>query len=153
MRYHLPRTLTKAAFLVASLALLLGISAMPTHASTARVPEDVGTTEATLSLSGPASITTSGNYTYRASLYAPYASFTWYSRTCATSTVASCTATWNLTSGTSTSEYTSQYTRYLSPDCSGGGTRSFQVRVDARAFGQPTQTKYVVTKLCGTVQP
>ncbi|HEY0739009.1 MAG TPA: hypothetical protein VGD69_29085 [Herpetosiphonaceae bacterium] len=153
MRYHLPRTLAEAVLLVASLVLLLGLSIAPLNASRARAAGDVRPLAATLTLSGPTSITANGNYTYGASFYVPYARFVWYSRTCSTATVASCTATWNLTSGTMTSDYTSQYTRYLTRDCSGNGTRSFQVRVDASGFGQPTQTKAIATKLCGDVLP
>lgn len=131
------------ALALAALLLSVGVVARPAQAAV------------TLTLGGPDAITQSGNYTYSAYFGAPYPQFLWYKRTCATATVASCTATWTqVTSGIDNSQvYRSNYTTYLTRDCTGGGTRSFQVKVVASGFGQPAQTKYKATRLCGEVLP
>jgi hypothetical protein len=43
------------------------------------------------------------------------------------------------------------YSRNLTRDCSGNGTRTFQVQVTASGFNTPAETKTLVTKLCHIV--
>lgn len=104
---------------------------------------------ATLQLGGPDNVVQSGNHTYGASLSAFYVSFTWYVRTCPTASVDGCAATWNWRRSYYTeSGFTDSYTQYLARDCTGSGTKTFQVRVTASGFATPAQTRYKVTNLC-----
>jgi len=87
-------------------------------------------------------------YTYYADLHAFYVSYKWYTRFCPTSTVGSCASTWYLTRSAYTETGYDTYSRYLTRDCTGGGTKSFQIRVTASGFATPAETAYKVTKLC-----
>jgi hypothetical protein len=103
-----------------------------------------------LTVGGPAEIIRSGNYTYGARLGANYASFAFYTRSCPTLTVATCTSPWSVATGIAVIDpYTRQMTRYLTYTCALKAPKSFQVRVTASGFAVPQQTGYVVTKLCG----
>jgi hypothetical protein len=106
----------------------------------------------TLTLYGPDSITATGNYSYVANFSSPYPSFQWFARKCASLTVSACDATgpvWTeLYSGIEANGYSQTYTTGLVPDCTGMGTKSYQVRVTASGFAQGPQTKYKATKLC-----
>lgn len=97
---------------------------------------------------GPAYVTQSGTYRYYARLGAPYNWFQWSSRVCPTSSISSCTSMWSPRSGFNDGVNTAYSDIYVPRDCTGGGTKTTQVRVVAGAFGVPAQTKYVVTKEC-----
>jgi hypothetical protein len=89
------------------------------------------------------------NYNYIATVNAFYVSFSfWGTRFCPT-TALTCTAPWAQHQGTRLSDTQNQYVQSLVRDCTGGGTKSFQVRITATAFGMGTVTKSFVTKLCG----
>ena len=104
-----------------------------------------------LTVGGPDSIYKSGNYTYGAHFGVPYAGFGWYTRYCTTFTVASCTAPWVQAVGASMPDpWRSLLTRYLTYTCAVKANKTFQVKVIGTGFGQPAQTAYRVTKLCGT---
>jgi len=72
---------------------------------------------ATVNLWGPDSITSTGNYTYTASYLAPYASFQWATRSCATATVDSCTTAWTVAFGSYRDQFSETLTRYLTYTC------------------------------------
>ncbi|HEY0640028.1 MAG TPA: hypothetical protein VGD67_20510 [Pseudonocardiaceae bacterium] len=101
-----------------------------------------------LTLSGPSVVTANGNYTYRADLHAFYQHYQWHTRTCPTTSVTACAATWQYARTASVEVGPDSYTRFLSRDCTGGGTRSFQVRVVASGFNTPAETAYLATRLC-----
>jgi hypothetical protein len=103
-----------------------------------------------LSLGGPDSIYITGNYTYGARLGANYAKFTWWTRSCSTLTVASCTTGWSIAPDFAKIDpYTTQLTRRLTYSCSPLG-KSYQVKVTASGFNVGPQTAYKATKLCGS---
>lgn len=115
----------------------------------ATVGSGTATAAATLQLGGPNNVVQPGNHTYGASLPAFYVTFSWYVRTCPTASVDGCAAQWSWRRNFYTeSGGTDSYTQYLGRDCTGGGTRTFQVRVTASGFATPAQTKYKVTNLC-----
>jgi len=101
-----------------------------------------------LTVSGPGVIQRSGTYTYYADLHAFYQSYWWYARFCPTKSVSSCTATWSLVRNAYHEVGGDSYSRSLSVDCTGGGTRSFQLKVTASGFATPAETVYKVTGLC-----
>lgn len=101
-----------------------------------------------LTVSGPNTITKSATYTYYADLHAFYQSYSWYTRFCPTATVGSCTTTWSFTRSAYHEVGYDTYFRFLSVDCTGGGTKSFQLRVTASGFATPAETVYKVTRLC-----
>lgn len=101
-----------------------------------------------LSLSGPAQVTTTGNYTYYADLHAFYQSYYWYTRYCPTTSLSTCLSTWSLSRNAYKEVGYDTYTRYLTRDCTGGGTKSFQVKVTASGFNTPAETRQMVTRLC-----
>jgi hypothetical protein len=109
-----------------------------------------------LTISGPSEITAyvSASYTYTAYMSGVYVRWgyePWAVRYCPTLSVSSCTTTWNPRTGTVMNENWNKLTTTIrARDCTGGGTKSFQVRAQAWAFGQGTVTNYKVTKLCGT---
>jgi hypothetical protein len=104
-----------------------------------------------LTVGGPDSIYASGTYTYGAHFGAPYAWFAWWTRSCSTLTVASCTSTWNQAADVARlDDWRTQIRRFLTYSCAPKAAKSFQVKVTAGGFGQPAQTKYKVTKLCGS---
>lgn len=107
----------------------------------------------TVSVSGPNEITSSTRqyYTYTASSSAIEPSFLWYARTCPTASITGCTATWsyvhNQAPGTA---QPSTYRASLVRDCTGGGTRTYQLKVSAKGWLSETVEAFKVTKLCGT---
>jgi hypothetical protein len=141
--------------LVGTLALLqTGCSNEPTASETAEPGAGIATSTTSgvvLTVSGKDSIFSTANYTYHANWEGLYPQLLWYTRTCATLTVASCTGTWLRALDVSHIEGSTGWdlTRHLVYDCSGGGTKSFQNKVVASGFGQPAQTVYKTTKLCG----
>jgi hypothetical protein len=112
-----------------------------------------------LTISGPSEITaySKATYTYTAYMngsYVSWAVYPWAVRYCPTLKVDLCTTAWSPRQGTVVNENWNRLsTSIVGRDCSGGGTKSFQVRAQASAFGQGTVTAYKVTKLCGTEIP
>ena len=108
-----------------------------------------------LTISGPAEITSfsAGSYTYQAymdGVYVSWGVYPWATRSCPTLTVASCTTAWTPRQGSVIQQNWNKLTVTIGArDCTGGGTKSFQVRAQASAFGQGTVTTYKVTKMCG----
>jgi hypothetical protein len=118
----------------------------------------------TATLYGPSSITSTGNYTYTGQFLVSYAWFLWYVRTCNTPSVDACTNTWIQQWGNSQDQFTQTLTEHLTYTCppegpaAAKGIRSiipppghtyYQVKFTAGGFGQPAQTVYKVTDLCG----
>jgi hypothetical protein len=152
MRWSLSGKFAALLALSGTIALLqTGCTTEPTSADTAVIPHDGGPAFVnTLSVFGPDSITATGNYRYTAYWSVVYPQLFWYTRTCSTLTVASCTGTWAQALDVSydgSGHY--NLTRHLIKDCTGGGTKSFQNKVVGSGFGIPAQTVYKVTKLCG----
>lgn len=103
-----------------------------------------------LTVGGPSSITVTGNYTYGAHFAVPYAWFNWWTRTCNTATVASCTSAWlGAANVAQIDPWTTQLTKRLIYNCGFKAPVSHQVKVTAGGFGVPPQTAYKVTLLCG----
>lgn len=105
-----------------------------------------------LTIAGPAEISSlvRQNYNYIATVNGFYVGFSpWGVRFCPTLSLTSCTTAWTERLGSRIAENKSQITQSLVRDCTGGGTKSFQVRATATAFGQGTMTAYKVTRLCG----
>lgn len=144
--------------LVGTLALLqTGCSADPTASETAEPAAGIATSTASgvvLTVSGKDSIFATANYTFHATWNALYPQLTWYTRSCSTLTVASCTSTWVRAQDVSHLAGSTDWyiTRQLVYDCSGGGTKSFQSKVVASGYAQGAQTVYKTTKLCGQSQ-
>lgn len=108
-------------------------------------------TTSTLTLGGPESIHVSGRYTYGAYFLVPYATFSWWTRTCNTLTVATCAASWVPAADVvKIDSYRTQITRSLTYNCGFKAPKSFQVKVTGGGFGVIPQTVYKVTNLCGT---
>lgn len=105
-----------------------------------------------LTLSGPAQVTTTGSYTYYANLHAFYQSYRWYTRYCPTTSLTTCASSWALSRSASVESGYDSYTRYLTRDCTGGGTKSFQVRVTASGFNTPAETRQMATRLCPVLE-
>jgi hypothetical protein len=102
-----------------------------------------------LNVYGPDSIYSSGTYRYTATWIANYVDFQWANRACDVLDVASCTSEWiPIYNVVVQDAYTEYHDHFVPADCSGGGTKSYQIRVYATAFGTPPQTKYKVTKKC-----
>lgn len=144
--------------LVLSLSLCAAVTAAQSacsNDSTSPQNEDrpvLATTSVVLTVGGPAEIIRSGNYTYGARLGANYARFAFFTRSCPTLTVATCTAPWSVATGIAVIDpYTREMTRYLTYTCALKAPKSFQVKVVASGFAVPEQTGYVVTKLCGSL--
>lgn len=147
MQRSITRFITRFA-LLASLSLpYIGCTKDATTPSETPPPSFASGPEVTLN--GPDSIWVNGNYTYQAQLFGSYVWFEWAVRHCPTLTVSSCTTAWQFAQASTIDRYTTRYTTFLARDCSAAGKRSFQVRVIGHAFGF-VQTKYKVTKLCGT---
>lgn len=144
--------------LVGTLALLqTGCSADPTASETAEPAAGIAKSTASgpvFTLTGPDSIYTTGNYTYRVYWEGLYPTVLWYTRSCATLTVASCTGAWLQAGDVSHVPNSLEWklTRPLVYDCTGGGTKSFQNKAVASGFGQAPRTLYKTTKLCGHAQ-
>lgn len=105
-----------------------------------------------LTITGPAEISSlvRQNYNYVATVNGFYVSFSpWGVRFCPTLSQTGCTVAWTQRLGDRIAENQSRITQSLVKDCTGGGTKSFQVRATANAFGLGTMTAYKVTKLCG----
>jgi hypothetical protein len=105
-----------------------------------------------LTVGGPAEISSlvRRTYTYRAVMDGFYVGwYPWGVRFCPTLSLTSCTTAWTERLGARISENVNEIYQSLVRDCTGGGTRSFQVRAKASAFGQGTLTAYKVTRLCG----
>jgi hypothetical protein len=135
--------------LVSGLSLLMACSSEPTTPSS-QSPSFV-TSATHLSISGPGKTTQLARkgYSWTAYMAASYPNFgPWGVRTCPTSSVSTCTSPWSTVYGTTHDTYYSTISWSLAGDCSGGGTRSFQVRAQASAFAIPTETAYFVTMLC-----
>ena len=101
------------------------------------------------SVGGPTTVTTNGPYTWHAStnVFEPF--YKWYSRNCPTLSATSCTATWYLAS---TGSYS--YTRNMARDCTGGGTKSLQLRVNVTGWYSANVTSGThVVRLCPPVEP
>jgi len=114
----------------------------------------LGATTTHLSITGPDQIMTlrAQTYTYTANMSAPYPTFyPWGVRYCPTLSVTGCTVPWTTRSGTVHGTYYSDIKESLKLDCTGGGTKSFQVRAQASAYFVPTETAYKVTRLCGDI--
>ena len=140
---------------VVALALAGALAAVQSACSNDPTSENVDrpslASSAVLTVGGPDSIYVSGTYTYGAHFGALYASFGWWTRSCSTLTVASCTSAWNQAADVITvDQWTTQIRRSLSYSCAPKAVKSFQVKVTASGFGQPPQTAYKVTKLCGS---
>jgi hypothetical protein len=142
--------------LVGTVALLqTGCSADPTASETAEPAAGISTSTASgpvFTVNGPAEIPATGYYTYGAYWEGLYPQVIWYTRTCATLTVDSCTGAWNLALDVTHTDGTLWWnlTRRLVYDCGGAGKKTFQNKVVASGFGQPARTLYKVTKLCGS---
>jgi hypothetical protein len=138
--------------LIVGLVPLVSCSSEPTSES--RDPS-LATTTVYLTVSGP-NVVTSGlpiSYTYEAYMGASYPTFyPWGIRTCPTKSITGCTAPWSTVYGYTHDTYWNKITQTLAEDCSGGGTKTFQARAQASAFGIPTQTAYRVTALCRGLQ-
>ena len=101
-----------------------------------------------VTVGGPTTVTTNGSYTWGATtnVFEPF--YKWYTRTCPTLST-SCTATWSLASyGSNT------YTRNMTRDCTGGGTKSFQIQVNVTGWYSANVTSATkVVRLCPPVEP
>jgi hypothetical protein len=152
MRCFLNRRIAAFILIAGSLVVLQsGCATEPTSTEAAVKPQTATASGFTLSVYGPDSIYVSGKYTYTAYWNAPYPHVVWYDRFCSTLTVGSCSTTWIQVTGFSddgSGHYS--YTKALTRDCTGGGTKSYQTKVIASGFGVPAQTAYKTTKLCGT---
>jgi hypothetical protein len=103
-----------------------------------------------MTLSGPSSINVSGSYSYYAHFSVPYVRFTWSVRSCPTATVEACSVAWSPATGAYYNPSVEVLARQLSYSCPGGKlVNTFQVKVIGTGFGQPAQTRYKVTDLCG----
>lgn len=141
----------KLAVLALSAALAAVQSACSSDPTSEKLDPPSLATGPVLSVGGPDSIYVSGTYTYGAYFGAPYAWFAWWTRSCPTLSLTSCTATWNQVADASMPDpWRSQIRRFLTYSCTPTTTKSFQVKVTAGGFGQPAQTKFKVTKLCGS---
>jgi hypothetical protein len=139
--------------LVGTVALLqTGCSAEPTETESADPGAVATSTQAViLTVSGKDSIINTGDYKFHANWEGLYPQVLWYTRSCSTLTVASCTGTWNRVLDVAHVEGSTGWdlTRHLVWDCGASGKKSFQNKVVASGFAQPAQTVYKVTKLCG----
>jgi hypothetical protein len=148
--HRTPRALILGIGLAA--ALQLSCSSEPTSS----VEPSFATTNH-LTISGPAEITafSPASYTYQAymdGVYVSWGVYPWATRSCPTLSVTTCTTAWTPRQGSVISENWNKLTTTIGArDCTGGGTKSFQVRAQATAFGQGTVTNYKVTKMCGTL--
>jgi hypothetical protein len=107
-----------------------------------------------LIISGPDQIMTvvRRTYAYQAYMGASYPTFyPWGVRYCPTLSITGCTVPWSTRYGSVHDTYYSDITESMKLDCTGGGTKSFQVRAQASAFAVPTETVYKVTRLCGDI--
>jgi hypothetical protein len=137
--------------IVAGLVSLVSCSSEPTSESG---DPSFATTTTYLTVSGPNIVTAipPTTYTYQAYMGASYPNFLpWGVRKCPTNSITSCTVPWSTVYGTTIDTYYSRISQTLAEDCSGGGTRTFQVRAQASAFAVPTQTAYKVTALCANI--
>lgn len=105
-----------------------------------------------LGIGGPSAVYQTGTHTFTANLHAFYASYSWHVRSCPTESLTACTATWAYVFG----EYiesgqNSTYSRNLVKDCTGGRTKTFQIKVTASGFNSPLETAHKVVKLCGII--
>ena len=139
---------------VLSLVLLAGCTDAPTAPVQAPDSEPSFSHGHYVDLTGPAEINYSGGYAFYASTHALIEpGFQWYQRYCPTSDVASCTASWAyMGSSGPYSGYNGRFTTSLTVDCTGGGTRTYQLQVYARGWLSPTVTDIHVTKLCGSIE-
>ena len=139
-----------AALLALSGALVAAQSACSNDPTSEEIDPASLASGITLSVGGPDSIHVTGTYTYGARFGGSYVWFNWWTRSCPTLTVASCTTTWIQASNiTYPDAWSSQITQFLRFSCL-PANQSFQVKVTAGSFGQPPQTGYKVTKLCGS---
>lgn len=96
-----------------------------------------------VSITGPGTISQKGTYTYTTSVTGGQGpSFTWSERFCDDEGSTGCSPWSSQTNGTSS------YTRVLSPDCTGTGTRTFQLQVVVRNPGGSEASDQVTTYLC-----
>ena len=136
-------------------AFQLSCSSDPTTTTTAIEEPSFSHGPNHLTISGPSEITSfsAGSYTYEAYMNGVYVSwgvYPWATRSCPTLTVSSCTTAWTPRQGSVIQENWNRLTVTIGArDCTGGGTKSFQVRAQASAFGQGTVTNYKVTRMCG----
>lgn len=126
----------------------------PTEPSATDVPGLTSQTEAAsqyVSISGPTVIysSSSSRYTFTVTSNLIEPDYTWYQRYCDTLDVYSCASAWHWAGVASvgTGVHHSQ-SFSLASDCSLGGTRSFQVKVDAKGWYAPTLSATHVTQLC-----
>src|SRR4051794_15404063 len=132
-------------------ALQLSCSSEPTSTAESTAEPPLAVVDP-FTITGPTAIGSDvrQNYNYVATVNAFYVSFSfWGTRFCPTTSLTTCTAAWAQHQGTQLSDTQNRYTQSLVRDCTGGGTKSFQVRITATAFGMGTVTKSFVTKLCG----
>jgi hypothetical protein len=141
-----------AFFLAAALALgVSGCSSEPTATDQGVVPHSGTASAITLTVGGPDSIWVSGNYQFGAFYNGLYPQVLLYTRTCTTLTVSTCATAWaQVTNVNWDGQQHWYFNRSLAKDCTFNGKKSFQVKGTASGFGQPQQTAYHVTKLCGT---
>lgn len=144
---------TIAFLVVAALSLGgSGCSSEPTAADQGVVPHSGTASAITLTVGGPDSITVTGNYQFGAFYNGLYPQVILYTRTCTSLSVSTCTTPWSQATDASWDGQQHWYfTRRLVKDCTFNGKKSYQVKGTASGFGQPLQTAYHVTKLCGTV--
>jgi hypothetical protein len=110
---------------------------------------------ASVTLTGPTQITTSGNYTYYANASGVSPTFRWYTRTCSGLTVSGCTVAWSIAgSGTLLNPNLSGYTKALTvyPCSLRPAGPTFQVRVEAQAWQSPVVHDTLVTRLRNVCQ-
>jgi hypothetical protein len=125
--------------------LAAGCSDAPTASGRTPSAESRYTHGASVTISGPDTIDTSGNYTYDALTHALVSpTYQWSIRTCPNAAVGSCTSGWTIWP-TTTADY---FTTYLAVDCSGDGQKVAQVRVTAKGWVSPEVSDTHVTALC-----
>ena len=141
-----------ALFLAAALTLgVSGCTSEPTATDGNLLPHDGTASVVTLTVGGPESIWVSGTYSFGAYYNGLYPQVLMYQRTCTVLGVSSCTTAWTqVTNVTWDGQHHWSFSRALTKDCTSLGKKSFQVKATASGFGQPQQTAYHVTKLCGT---
>lgn len=124
----------------------------PNSSTIAAVGDNPRAVESPVTLSGPDTVSTSGSYTYLAQRSVVGANFKFYVRTCPTGSIPACSAPFTFTSSTMINAGAAKIVKSLQPDCSGGGTKSYQVKVVVTGSYVVPDSAFKVTNLCGQVE-
>lgn len=123
----------------------------PVSSGESGVASQTGAASQYVNVNGPEAIysSTSSGYTFSAGSNLIEPTYTWYKRYCDTLDVDSCASAWIYSGGASVGTGMGDYKTFsLVRDCSGTGTRSFQVKVDAKGWYSVTYSDTHVTALC-----